>query len=400
MIKVYYAKAVYDKKEISAVNEVLKNPISLMNGPKVREFENKARKLFGKRYALMVNSGSSANLLALTAFNFKPGSEIITPSLTFSTTVAPIYQINCIPHFIDVLENEFTANVDQIERCINKKTVAIFIPNLLGNIADWKGIFKIAQKYNLKVIEDSADTIGYSYNNSNTGLFSDVVTTSFYGAHLITGAGFGGLVCFNDLKLYKNAKMLREYGRTSALFTDASSIKSRFKTKIGQIEYDNKYIFSEVGYNFLPSEISAAFALEQLKKLKLIIKKRIRNFKKLKNFFIKYPFFFRIPSQKKNIKTGWLAYPILLSKNCVFKRNEFQAYLEKAGIQTRPIFSGNIIRQPMVYKKKFKKQNFSSIVSDDVMSNGVLVGCHHGLKEKEINYILNTVRNFINKYKN
>ena len=181
------------------------------------------------------------------------------------------------------------------------------VPNLLGNIADWKLIFNIAKKYNLKVIEDSADTIGYTYLNKNTGKYSDTVTTSFYGAHLITGAGFGGLVCFNDKKLYDRAKMLREYGRSSATFNESSGIKSRFSRKISGIPYDVKYIFSSMGYNFIPSEISAAFALEQLKKLNSIIKIRIKNFKFLNNFFRQYPSIFKLPIQQNKVKTGWLA---------------------------------------------------------------------------------------------
>ena len=230
-MRVFYAKATYGNKEIAAVNKVLKNPVALMNGAAVKEFEQKSSKLFGKKFGLMVNSGSSANLLALAAFNFKPGSEIITPSLTFSTTVAPIYQVNCVPHFIDVIDRKYIANIDQIETCINKKTVAIMIPNLLGNIADWKKIHLLGKKYKLKIIEDSADTIGYEYHNSTTGKLSDAVSTSFYGAHLITGAGFGGLVCFNDKKLYENAKMLREYGRSSAIYNQNVGIKPRFKKK-------------------------------------------------------------------------------------------------------------------------------------------------------------------------
>ena len=164
----------------------------------------------------MVNSGSSANLLALAAFDFKR-IKIITPSLTFATTIAPIYQVNCIPYFIDVVDRKYIANISQIESCINKNS-SHNDSNLLGNIADWKKIFNLAKKYKLKIIEDSADTIGYSFNGTTTGKFSDVVTTSFYGAHLITGAGFGGLVCFNDKKLFEKAKMLREYGRSSATF--------------------------------------------------------------------------------------------------------------------------------------------------------------------------------------
>ncbi len=397
-MKIYYAKAVYNNKEISAVLKALKNPAALMNGPAVKEFEKKASKIFGKKYGLMVNSGSSANLLALSSFNFKKDSEIITPSLTFATTVAPIYQIGCIPHFIDVQENKYTANVSQIEKCINKKTAAIMIPNLLGNIAEWKFIYSIAKKYNLKVIEDSADTIGFTYFKKNTGKYSDVVTTSFYGAHLITGAGFGGLVCFNDKKIYEKAKMLREYGRSSATFSESSGIKSRFSTKVSQIPYDVKYIFSNLGYNFIPSEISAAFALEQLKKLNNIIKIRIKNFKHLNNFFKQYPSIFRLPIQQNNVRTGWLAYPVLLKKNTNFSRNDLQIHLEKNGIQTRPIFSGNILRQPIMKNRPYKKHKQACIVSDDVMKNGLLIGCHHGLLIKDLNYMTKICENFLKRY--
>ena len=317
-MRVYYAKAVYDKKEINAVSKVLKNPTALMNGPSVKEFEKKASKLFGKKYGLMVNSGSSANLLAISAFNFKKGSEIITPSLTFATTVAPIYQANCVPYFIDVLDRQFIANVDQIEKCITKKTVAIMIPNLLGNIANWNIIFKLAKKYNLKVIEDSADTLGYKYNNNNTGKLSDAVSTSFYGAHLITGAGFGGIVCFNDKNFMKTLKCL-ESTEGHQLYLIKTLVSNLDLKKIDGIQYDVKYIFADMGYNFIPSEISAAFGLEQLKKLKHIINKRIKIFNLLNRFFSNYPNFFRTPIQQNKTKTGWLAYPILLKNTHHFQ---------------------------------------------------------------------------------
>ena len=165
MKKIYYGKAVYNNKEINAVLSVLKNEsLTLIDGKKVKELEKTVSKIFGKKYGLMVNSGSSANLLALSSFKFKKGSEVITPNLTFSTTVAPIYQLGLIPHFVGVEDNKFVADPKQIEKSINKRTVAIMIPNLLGNIADWKKIHSIAKKYKLKIIEDSADTIGYSIN--------------------------------------------------------------------------------------------------------------------------------------------------------------------------------------------------------------------------------------------
>lgn len=400
-MKIYYGKAVYNNKEISAVIKVLKKKsLTLVDGPSVKDLEKKIVKLFGKKYGLMVNSGSSANLLALASFNFKKGSEIITPTLTFSTTVSPIYQLGLIPHFIDVEKNKFIADIGQIEKCINKKTVAIMIPNLLGNIPEWKEISKIAKKYNLKVIEDSADTIGYSYNNSNTGRYSDVVTNSFYASHIITGAGIGGLVCFNDKKLYDRAKLLRGWGRSSAVFNESEGIKQRFGTKVDGIPYDGKYIFSEMGYNFLPSEISAAFAIEQFKKLKNNIKIRIKNFKYLENFFKKYSNLIKLPKQNKNVKTGWLAFPLVFKKNKNLERKEIQIFLEKNGIQTRTIFTGNILRQPIMKNKEYKKHKSANKISDDVMKNGILIGCHHGLKIFELRYMCKNFEKYFNKLKN
>ena len=395
-MKIYYGKAVYDKKEVHAATKVLLNKsLTLIDGPSVKEVEKKVSSLFGKKYGLMVNSGSSANLLAISSFNFKKGSEIITTTLTFSTTVAPILQLGYVPHFIDVKKNSFVANIEQLESAINKKTVAIMLPNLIGNVPYWPTIYKIAKKYKLKVIEDSADTIGYTYKNKNFGSYSDVVTNSFYASHIITGAGSGGIVCFNKKSNYEKAKLLRGWGRSSAVFNESEGIKKRFSKKVDGIFYDGKYIFSELGYNFLPLEISAAFALEQLKKLKKNISLRQKNFLKLKTYFAKYPGLFNIPFQEKYLKTAWLAYPILIKKNSKYSRRDLQIFLEKKGIQTRTIFTGNILRQPIMKNKKFKKVKNSEVNSNYVMEYGMLIGCHHGMISKELNFIIKTIDNFL-----
>ena len=397
MKKIYYGRAVYDNKEIKAVLNVLKNKsLSLTDGENVKKLEKTVSKIFGKKYGLMVNSGSSANLLGLASFNFKRGSEIITPNLTFSTTVAPIYQLGLIPHFIGVEENKFVADYKQIEKCINKKTVAIMIPNLLGNIANWRKISEIAKKYKLKVIEDSADTIGYSINKSNTGKFSDIVTNSFYASHIINGAGTGGIVCFNDAKLYQKAKLLRGWGRSSATFNESENANKRFNIKISGIDYDAKYVFSELGYNFLPSEISAAFALEQIKKLKNNIKIRNRNFEKLNLFFRNYQNLFKLPDQYENVKTPWLAYPLVIKRNKKFNRKQLQIYLEKNNIQTRTVFTGNILKQPVMKNKLFKNHANCNAIADDVMKNGILIGCHQGMSLNDIAYVFRIFSKFLN----
>jgi CDP-6-deoxy-D-xylo-4-hexulose-3-dehydrase len=395
MKKVYYGKAVYDNKEINAVIKVLKNDsLSLVDGNNVKLLEKKVSSLFGKKYGLMVNSGSSANLLAIASLNLKKNSEIITPNLTFSTTVAPIYQLGLIPHFIGVEKNKFVADPSHIEKCINKKTVAIMIPNLLGNIADWKKINSIAKKYKLKIIEDSADTIGYTINKKDAGKYSDIVTNSFYASHIINGAGTGGIVCFNDFDLYQRAKLLRGWGRSSAHFNESESIKDRFNVKISGIDYDAKYIFSDLGYNFLPSEISAAFAIEQIKKLKDNIKIRNKNFDYLKDFFNNYNDLFNLPEQYKGVKTPWLAFPLVIKENKYFDRKEMQIYFEKNNIQTRTIFTGNILKQPVMKNRKYKKHPQCDAVADNVMKNGILLGCHQGMKKNELDYICQTFIKF------
>jgi len=396
MKKIYYGKAVYDSKEINAVINVLRNQsLSLIDGKNVKILEKTVSSIFGKKYGLMVNSGSSANLLALASFNFKKGSEIITPNLTFSTTVAPIYQLGLIPHFIGVEKNKFVADPSHIEKCINKKTVALIIPNLLGNIADWKIINAIAKKHKLRVIEDSADTIGYTIKSSNAGKFSDITTNSFYASHIINGAGFGGMACFNNFKLYQRAKLLRGWGRSSATFNESESIKKRFNVKISGIDYDGKYVFSELGYNFLPSEISAAFALEQVKKLRNNIKIRNKNFEYLKNFFKNFKNYFKLPEQYKNIKTPWLAFPLVIKNNKLFNRKKMQIFFEKHKIQTRTIFTGNILKQPVMQNKYFKKHPKCHIIANDVMKNGILLGCHQGMKKSELDYMCKTFLKFI-----
>ncbi len=398
MKKIYYGRAVYNHKEINAVIKVLKNSsLSLIDGKKVKLLEKTVSKIFGKKYGLMVNSGSSANLLALSSFNFKKGSEIITPNLTFSTTVAPIYQLGLIPHFIGVERNKFVANTDHIEKCINKKTVALMIPNLLGNIADWKKINKIAKKYKLKVIEDSADTIGYSINGKNAGPLSDIATNSFYASHIISGAGTGGIACFNDLKLYQRAKLLRGWGRSSATFNESEEANKRFNIKVSGIDYDAKYVFSDFGYNFLPSEISATFALEQIKKLKNNISIRNKNFDYLKKFFEGYHNYFHLPEQYPGVKTPWLAFPLVIKKNNIFNRKQLQIFFEKNNIQTRTIFTGNLLKQPAMKNKYYKKHAQCNIVADDVMKNGILLGCHQGMIKKELDFICNKFKKFITK---
>ena len=204
------------------------------------------------------------------------------------------------------------------------------------------------------------------------------------------------MVCFNDKKLYEKAKILRAWGRSSAIFNENESISNRFKKDKFKFNYDKKYVFLDFGYNFIPSEISAAFAIEQIKNLNKNFKRRVRNFKLLSKNLINFDQLFELPLQEKNVKTCWLAYPIVVKKNKYFNRDELQKYLELNNIQTRVIFSGNILKQPLMKNKKYSKIINCDLESNRIMKNGILIGCHHGMDDKEIKILLKVITKFVN----
>ena len=395
-MKISYGKNVYGKEEINAVVNQLKKTTQM--GPSVIKFENSIAKYFSKKYGLMVNSGSSAIMLAIKVLGLKKGDEVIAPCLNFGTAISSLMHYGVLPVFVDIEISSLQINIEQIQKKITKKTKALMIPNLIGNIPDWRKIYKIAKKNNLKIIEDSADTLGAKILNKSTGRYSDVSITSFYGSHVISCAGNGGMFLTNNQKYFEKAKVLRSWGRMSTLIKDSENIKKRLNIKLKSVEYDKKFVFSESGYNFEPSEIGAVFGLEQLKKFKKFSDKRNKNFFLHKKFFKKLNHYFITPEVLDGVYTNFLAYPIIIKKNSGIKRKEFQIFLEKNNIQTRPIFSGNILRHP-AFSKLISKKNKLSLFpnSDYIMKNGLLIGCHQGLNLKNINYIHNIVLKFLNK---
>ena len=393
MTKISYGKNVYDKREINAVLKTLKN--STQMGKSVETFESKIAKLFSKKYGLMVNSGSSALILALKVMNFPRGSEIIAPCLNFGTAVSSIMLCNLNPIFVDCEIKTLQIDLSKIEKKISKKTKALLIPNLIGNIPDWKGIRKIASKHKLKIIEDSADTLGATINNRSTGIYSDISITSFYGSHVISCAGNGGILLTNNKDYFSKAKVLRSWGRMSTLIKDSENINKRLGIKLRGFNYDRKFVFSEAGYNFEPSEVGASFGIEQLKKFRSFSMLRNRNFKLHYEFFKKLDKYFTVPKINKNIKTNFLAYPVILKSNSKFSRQDFQEYLENNKIQTRPIFTGNTLRHPAfksLVSNKNKLNEFKN--SDYIMKYGLLIGCHQGLSLKDISYIHSVISNY------
>lgn len=393
-LRVTYGQSVYDNKEINKVVRVLKEHRSIM-GPEIEEFEERITKLFGKRYGIMVNSGSSANLLAVELLNLPEGSEVITPVLTFSTTVAPLIKSGLVPVFIDVKENMYIIDVDKIEKAISKKTKALMIPIMFGNVPDMEKLARLAKKYKLFLIEDSCDAIASTYKGKPTGTYSDITTASFYGSHTITAAGGGGMIMVNREDFRNRAKVLRGWGRSSAIFAESESIKSRFSSKIGNIQYDGKFTFSDIGYNFLPLEISAAFGNVQLDKLTKFNKIRNRNLKYLTKFFSKYSDYFNLPVVDKNAVPQWQAFPLTIKENAPFTRLEFVTFLEKNNVQTRPLATGNILRQPGFKDIPRRDTQKEYSVADKVMERSVMLGLHQGLTLKHMERLSEVVSTFL-----
>ena len=387
-MRVTYALSVHGQEEIVAVTKAIQEN-RLAPGQDVLEFERRVSALFGKPFGIMTNSGSSANLLALELLDLPEGSEVVTPALTFSTTVAPLLQKRLKPVFVDVQEGAYIPDVNDILSATWSSTGAIMLPSLIGNVPDLRWL---RQHTSTPLIEDSCDTLGATIGGLPTGRYADISTTSFYGSHIITAGGGGGMLCVNDTNWDAKARVLRGWGRSSAMFGDSEDLGLRFGAKIGSLDYDAKFIFTEIGYNLQSTELSAAFGLAQLNRLPDFAAKRKRNFARLLKFFSQYEDLFVLPKQRPDVETSWLAFPLTIRTNR-FTRKEITLYLEQYDIQTRPIFTGNVLRQPA-----FSHLGTGEFpVADRIMERAFLVGCHQGLSDDQLSYMEETFRAFLNK---
>lgn len=394
---VSYAKTVYGQEEIAAVVKCLNE--STQMGNYSRQFEAKIAELFDKKHCLYVNSGSSALYIGIEAFQFPAGGEVITPALTFSTTVGCLIKNSLIPVFVDVEEYSYCIDPSKIEEMITDKTVAIIAPNLMGNLCKWDEIREIADRHGLKVIEDSADTLGGKFKGKSSGAYSDMSITSFYGSHIINCAGNGGALCINDDEVMKRAKLLRSWGRSSSLFDEKSeAIENRFDVVLDGIQYDAKFVFETVGYNLEGNEVGAAFGLTQLNKLDQNIQTRQNNLKRQCEFFDKHANYFTNPEETAGAETAWLAFPILIKEDAPFSRTDFQIYLEKRNIQTRVVFTGNINRQPgfINIDKRVTEEGYPN--ADRIMRKGVLLPLHHGMSDSMFEKLHDTIDEFLAQY--
>ncbi|MEK7658915.1 MAG: lipopolysaccharide biosynthesis protein RfbH [Patescibacteria group bacterium] len=403
---VNYAGRVYDEKEMINLVDASFD-FWLTAGRYAKQFEKEFAEFLGVKYCLLTNSGSSANLLAISALTspklgkkqLKPGDEVITTACGFPTTLNPILQNNLTPVFVDIELGSYNIDVKKIEKSISQKTKAIFVAHTLGNPANIDKILKIAKKYNLWLLEDSCDALGSKYNNKHTGTFGDISTFSFYPAHHIT-MGEGGAVCADNPLLTKIIVSFRDWGRDC--FCEPgfdNTCKNRFSFKFGELsqDYDHKYIYSHIGYNLKITDMQAAVGLAQLKKLPQFIEARKKNFVFLYKFFKNYEKYFILPETEKNSEPSWFGFPILIKETAPFSRNEIVEYLEKNKIATRMLFGGNLLKQPAYQNIKFRVSG-SLENTDFVMNNLFWIGVYAGITKEKMSYIILTFDKFLKNY--
>jgi CDP-4-dehydro-6-deoxyglucose reductase, E1 len=396
-MRVPYGQTVHGEEEIAAVTNVLRT--STQMGTHVREFERRVSDLFAKHHGVMVNSGSSANYLAVELLDLDKGAEVITPALTFATTVAPLVRAGLLPAFVDVEPDTFNIDVAAIEEMITPRTRAMLIPSLIGNLPDWDAIAQLASAHSLAVIEDSADTLGATLRGSSTGTRSDISTTSFYGSHVINCAGNGGMLCVNRTDWLEEATLLRSWGRSSSLFVESEDIERRFNIDVDGIPYDAKFVFTRIGYNIEPSEMGAAFGLVQLNRLADNIDRREQNFERQRKFFGDHEEWFVLPRQMDDSRTGWLAFPVIVRDDAPFTRRDLQIHLEQRGVQTRTVFTGNVLRQPGFASVECRQTSVGYPNADAVMRGGMLLPCHHGLSDDQLLYVHEQVDDFLDAHR-
>jgi len=379
----------------------------LTSGRFAKEFERKLSNYFRSRFSFLVNSGSSANLLAfytLTSPKLKeraiqPGDEVITVAAGFPTTVNPLIQYGCKPVFVDVDIPTYNIKIADLESAISSKTKAIMIAHTLGNPFDLKRVCALAKKHKLWLIEDNCDAFGSEYDGKKTGSFGDLATLSFYPAHHIT-MGEGGAVIVNNPKLKKIAEGFRDWGRdcwgdpgtdnTCGIRVE----QSQGKLPIG---YDHKYIYSHIGFKLKATDIQAAIGLSQLDKIDDFTAKRKANFAHLKSGLKELEEFLILPEKTKHSDPSWFGFMLTL-RDSKFNRNKLQQFLESKNVGTRLLFGGNLLKQP-AYKNIAKRVYGKLSNTDKAMNDSFWLGVWPGLDNNHLDYVIESLKRFFIKYK-
>jgi CDP-6-deoxy-D-xylo-4-hexulose-3-dehydrase len=368
------------------------------------EFERKLARYMGSRFSFLVNSGSSANLLAFYALTspklgdkaIKPGDEIITVAAGFPTTINPMLQFGCIPIFLDIDIPSYNIKADQIECAITPKTKAIMLAHTLGNPFNLDIVMTIAKKYNLWVIEDDCDSLGATYNEKKTGTFGDLATLSFYPAHHIT-MGEGGAVLVNNAQLKKITESFRDWGRDCWCPPGKdNTCGERYCQKLGDLPegYDHKYTYSHIGFNLKATDMQAAIGLSQLNKADTFIEKRRLNHSLLYNKLKALDEYFILPEATENSNPSWFGFMLTIRDGVKIDRNKLVEYLEKNKIGTRLLFGGNLTKQPAYKNSNYRILN-SLENTNKIMNDGFWLGVWPGLNEDHYEYIYSNLINFL-----
>jgi CDP-6-deoxy-D-xylo-4-hexulose-3-dehydrase len=414
---VRYAGAVYDHEEINGMFKAILDGWFGV-GKYTNRFESRLSRFLNVKKTIMMNSGSSANLIAVSSIlsnqlgdnvRLKPGDEVVTPALTFPTTFNPIIQNGLIPVLIDIDTETYNIRSANLEEALSKKTRCILIPHTLGNPNEMDALTELADVHNLFLIEDACDALGSMYNGQYLGTFGDFGTLSFYPAHQIT-TGEGGAIITKDNYLAEIALSLRDWGRACVMpicnpphcpdKKCSKSISSEGSIGVRNLpeDYDKRYTYTNIGFNFKPTEIQAAMGLAQLKKIPNFIEARKRNFQFLWNEFSAYEDYFVLPRSLPKSDPCWFAFPLTVKEHAPFKRKDVVQWLTKHNIEVKVMFTGNILRHPAYSKIKCRvAQNLCN--SDQIMRHSFFLGVYPGLTEEKKEYVMDVFKEFIKKNK-
>lgn len=397
--------AVLDETDlVEMIDSVL--DMRIASGPKAKQFERLFSRLIGVRTSHLCNSGSSANLLALSALfspllgerALRPGDEVITVATGFPTTVNPILQNGLVPVFVDVELGTYNIRADMLEDALSPRTKVVMAAHTLGNPFDLGAVVDFVRKHNLWLIEDNCDAVGSTYRGVNTGTFGDLATVSFYPAHHLT-MGEGGCVLCSGALLARIVESYRDWGRDCWCEPgEDDRCNRRFKWQVGSLPagYDHKYIFSHIGYNLKSTDIQAALGLSQLKKLPDFIATRRRNWRRLRAALADLEEFFMLPRATTDSEPSWFGFLLTIQEDAPFSRNDLIAFLESRKIGTRLLFGGNITRQPAYRNKQYRIVG-DLANSDVVTERSFWVGVYPGLSTEMIDYIAESIHDFVNR---
>jgi len=401
--RISYAGRVYDQAELVAATEAVLD-FWLTAGPRAAAFEEGLARFVGVRHALTVNSGSSANLIAVAALRsrrlerpLQPGDEVITPAMGFPTTVAPIVQNGLLPVLIDCQMGSYNLDPEQLEAALSERTRALFFAHTLGNPAEMEAVMAFARAHDLYVIEDTCDALGSTYDGQLVGTFGHIATLSFYAAHHIT-SGEGGALLTDSPLLARVAHSLRDWGRDCYCRHDSppnGACGRRFDWRIPGLDepYDHRYLYSEIGYNLKMTDIQAAIGLAQLDKLPAFIAARRRNFARLYQGLQAYQEFLLLPTWSPRAEPAWFAFPLAVRPTAPFSRRDLVTFLEGRNIETRLLFAGNITRQP-AYQDIPHRVVGRLTNADQILRSAFFVGVYPGIDDARLDYMLDCFDEF------